>query len=107
MAQNLKPRSQPLEIVERIARNLPIRDLSQHYLDTKSGRLYAAIGIDEAGRYQGVWAFTRHPPIARVLHFAADQSRALCVNKLFEDAAEMLVAMETQGLMTPEAHFSG
>lgn len=94
-----RKQSPPLEIVERILRNLPIRNTEFWYVDTISGRLYFGLGMDFKGCYQGVWAFTRGPGIARPIEFAPNQSRGLVMKALLEDGASQLVAMDSRGLL--------
>lgn len=91
--------STPIEIIERIIRNLPIRNVEYNFIDTKSGRLYFAIGLDARNAYQGVWAFTRGPGVARVIEYKPNQSQPLCIKQLVEDGCQMLVDMEARGLL--------
>lgn len=99
MAQPLnKRRSAPLEIVERVIRNF-VQSPEFHFIDTKSGRLYFALGVDPLNQYHGVWAFTRGPGVARDLHFAPNQPKALVIKELVEDGCAMLVEMEAKGLL--------
>jgi hypothetical protein len=92
-------RSKPLAIVERILRNLPIRNPEQWYVDTKSGRLYFGLGKDDTGRYHGIWAFTHGPGVARTIEFAPNQFKALVVKELLEDGCAMLVDMDARGML--------
>ena len=100
-----KRRSKPLEIVERVIRNF-VPKPEFHFIDTKSGRLYFTLGLDGLNQYHGVWAFTRGPGIARDLHFAPNQPKALVIKELLEDGCAMLVEMEAKGLLVDGA-FSG
>ena len=96
---NSAPKSKPLEIVERIVRNLPIKNPEFWFIDTKSGRLYFGLGKDPAGCYHGVWAFLRGPGVARDIHFAPNQLRSLVVKELLEDGCAMLVDMDSRGML--------
>lgn len=100
-------KSTPLEIVERIIRNLPIFDTEYWFIDTKSGRLYFGMGRDANNCYHGVWAFLRGPGVARDLHFAKDQPHALVVKTLVEDGCGMLLEMEAKGLLMDGAWGNG
>jgi len=100
MGYRLKHGSTPIEKVERIIRNLPIRDTDYWYVDTKSGRLYFGLGIRlDDGAYHGVWAFLRGPGVARDLRFKPGQSSGSVVKALLEDGCGMLVDMEARGLL--------
>ena len=92
-------RSPPLEIVERVLRNLANRNIELWYVDTKSGRLYFGIGLDDLNCYHGVWAFLRGPGMCRPLSFAPNQLKSLVTKTLLEDGCAMLVDMEASGML--------
>lgn len=91
--------SDPLEIVERIARNLPVTDLELHRADTDHGTLYFAFGLDSTNAYHGIWAFTEGPGVARVIEFTPDQSKAGVLNELKEDGYQFLSALAEKGML--------
>ena len=97
MEKSLK--SDPLEIVERIARNLPVDTIEMHRADTEHGTLYFAFGLDKNNAYHGVWAFTVGPGIARVIEFKPDQSKLGVLNELKEDGYQMLSDLAVRGML--------
>lgn len=102
MADQLKPRkSEPLEIVERVVRNLPITKPEFLFVETDCGPLYLALGLDGTGAYHGVWAFTRGPGMARPIHFAKNQLRSLVIKELTTDGYQMLSEMHHRGMLEP------
>jgi hypothetical protein len=99
-AKQLKPRkSEPLAIVERVVRNLPITKPEFLFVETDCGPLYIALGKDGFGAYHGVWAFTRGPGIARTISFAKNQLRTLVIKELLTDGYQMLNEMHGRGML--------
>ena len=92
-------RSQPLEIVERVLRNLPIKNPEQWYIDTKSGRLYFGLGLDDMGAYHGVWAFIHGPGMCQAISFAPNQLKSIVTKTLIEQGAAFLVDMDSRGML--------
>jgi len=92
-------KSDPLEIVERVARNLPITGVELHRADTDHGTLYFAIGLDKNNAYHGVWAFTEGPGVCRPVEFKPNQSRAGVLNELKEDGYQFLSALAEKGML--------
>lgn len=100
MAQNLKPkRSPPLEIVERVVRNLPITKPEFLSFDTDIGPVYVALGKDGFGRFHGVWAFTRGIGMAQPLEFAPNQMRSLVIKELFNSGYAMMSELHQRGML--------
>lgn len=95
---NRKP-SQPLDIVERIVRNLPIRNTEYWYVETKSGRMYFALGVDSSNRFHGVWAFLRGGGVARTITFDPNQYKGGAAKALLEDGCAVLLDMEARGML--------
>lgn len=98
MAKPLK-KSEPLEIVERVVRNLPITKPEFLFVETACGPLYIAIGLDGNNQYHGVWAFTRGIGMARPIHFAKNQLRSLVIKELIQDGYMMLSEMHGRGML--------
>lgn len=92
--------------VERIVRNLPVTGIEYNYLDTKSGRVYAAAGRDSTDRYHGVWAFVRDPAMAQVVVFEPGQVKSLVFKELFEQGCQALVEMDARGLLRDGIKFT-
>lgn len=98
-------KSDPLEIVERVARNLPVTDLELHRADTDHGPLFFAIGLDSNNAYHGVWAFTLGPGVCRPVEFTPNQSKGTVLNELKEDGYQMMTEMAAHGMLD-EGYFS-
>lgn len=97
-----KPKkSEPLDIVQRVVRNLPITKPEYLFIETDCGPLYIAIGQDGHGAYHGVWAFTRGPGMARPIQFAPNQLRSLVIKELLTDGYQMLSEMHHRGMLEP------
>ena len=98
--QTLKPkRSPPLEIVERVVRNLPITKPEFLFVETDLGPLYIALGKDGFGRYHGVWAFTRGIGCAQPVEYAPNQMRSLVIKDLTATGYAMLSEMHRHGML--------
>lgn len=107
MAQNLKPkRSPPLEIVERVVRNLPITNPEFLFCQTDRGPIYIALGLDGHGQYHGVWAFTRGIGVAQPVSYAKNQLRSLVIKDLILTGFTMLTEMDSRGMLD-EGYFRG
>lgn len=95
---NLK-RSKPLEILERVIRNLPIkRKVVLRYADTDLARVYFGYGQDGNGDFHGAWGFTRHPGFARTLEFRHGVSEAMVAISLISDAYDFLEQMKARDM---------
>ena len=95
--------SKPLEIVERIVRNLPILGEPEFlYTDLPYGRLYYALGLDGRGCYHGVWAFTEGPGMCQPIEFAPNQSRTLVIKELIEQGGGLMSDLHIRGMLTRE-----
>lgn len=90
-------KSKPLEIVERVVRNMPIMGIEYLWEDTPHGRVYIAFGQEPlTGTYHGVWAFTVGPGTAQTIEFKKDQTRTSVVKALFALGREVLEQMAAQ-----------
>lgn len=84
-------KSTPLEIVERIVRDMPIMGIEYLYEDTEFGRIYIGFGREALqDKFHGVWAFTEGLATAQTVEFAKDQSRDSIVKALFQFGREVL-----------------
>lgn len=84
-------KSTPLEIVERVVRNMPIMGIEYLWEDIEFGRIYIAFGREPLqDKFHGVWAFTEGLATAQTVEFAKDQSRELVVKSLFKFGRECL-----------------
>lgn len=89
-------KSKPLEIVERVVRNMPIMGIEYLWEDTPHGRVYIAFGPTVTGTYHGAWAFLEGPGIAQPVEFRKDQTRTSVVKTLFALGREVLEQMAAQ-----------
>jgi hypothetical protein len=84
-------KSKPLEIVERVVRNMPIMGIEYLWEDTEYGRIYIAFGREPLqDKYHGVWAFTNGLATAQTVEFAKDQTRTAVIKSLFQFGRECL-----------------
>ena len=95
-------KSKPLEIVERIVRNLPIEKPEFLVEETAYGKLYLALGEDHEGCYHGAWAFTEGPGICQVVTFAKNQPRRGVLNVLRQDGFGVMSDLQIRGMLTRE-----
>lgn len=84
-------RSKPLEIVERIVKNMPMTGIRYRFVDTPHGRLYMALGkVETENRYMGLWAFTVGPGVAQDVTFRKDQRMKDCWELLAQTGVGVL-----------------
>jgi hypothetical protein len=94
--------STALEKIERIVRNLPITGITYRYSDTPHGKLYLALGKNEAeNKYIGLWGFLVGPGIAQVMEFEKNQLRKACLNTLEIAGLTVMQDMDKRKMLEP------
>ena len=92
--------SKPLEILERIVRNLPIKGrVRLNYADTDISRIYFGYGQDGNGIFHGAWGFTTGVGLARTLEFRKGVSENEVSIGLIADAYEVLEQAKARQLL--------
>lgn len=96
-------KSKPLEIVERVVRNMPIVGIEYLWEDTPHGRIYVAFGREQIeNKYHGVWAVLEGPCVARPIEFTKDQPRDLIVKSLFKEGREWIEQCAPREMLRPD-----
>ena len=89
-----------VEVLERIARNLPIRGkINYRRFKSSRGEILFAYGKDGFGIYHGVWGTTRGPGLARTVEFKKGSTARQVTDLLISDAYEAVGDFETHDLM--------
>lgn len=101
-------KSKPLEIVERVVRNMPILGIEYLYEDTEHGPVYIAFGKEAIeDRYHGVWALTGGPGLAQDVQFVEGTRRDQVVEALFTLGRETLASLASRQLLVEGAWRGG
>lgn len=99
-------RSNPLETLERIIRNLPISGKTTwRYIDTDMGRIRFAYGKAADGKFHGVWALddsTGTPKVCRTLEFTKENTGPMVAAHLAKEGLEILVALSARSMNRAE-----
>jgi len=92
-----------VEMLERIARNLPIRGkIVFRRFQSNRGEILFAYGKDGFGVYYGVWGVTRGPGLARTVEFKKGTTAKQVTDLLISDAYEAVGDFARHDVMDKE-----
>ena len=86
-----------LERLERMARNMPVKKLAMHSVESEQGVIYFAYGSDPEGKIHGIWG---HCDIGRTIEFKKDTSIEDIHQVLANDAAGHIEQLIQKGLLS-------
>jgi len=84
-----------LERLERLARNMPVKKLAMHSVESEQGVIYFAYGTDVHGNIHGIWG---HCDVARTVQFYAGTSIEHVRQVLVDNAAQWKEGLIQKGL---------
>lgn len=96
----MKPES--LEILERIARNLPVSSVTLERSDCRWGEIYLAYGVDAYGVPHGVWGCEHGIPgfpEGQTLEFVKGLGKQQIRQALVDSASDYLALCAEKGLV--------